>query len=134
MSENNIKPVPPTPTATPRIRTFSQPGFATSLRNRPVVFNPQHIDDFGRKHSIDTSERKKDLRFDEGSLQLTNDPNSIIYRRLSETLGQRVALETQLTEEEEKFKQFEKYGPKLVEFIKDKDGHLKSKFDKVFIT
>jgi hypothetical protein len=133
MNENNIKPVPATPAVTPRVRTLSQSAFATSLRDRPVVFNSKHIDDFGRKRSVDISNRK-DLRFDEGSLQLTNDPNSIIYRRLSETLGQRVAKETHLTEEEEKLKHFEKYGPKLVEFVKDKDGHLKSKFDKAFIT
>jgi hypothetical protein len=70
----------------------------------------------------------------EGSLQMTNDPNSVFYRRLSESLGKRCPTKTPLTDEEEKFKLFEKYGPELVEFLKDKDGHLKSKFDKVFIT
>jgi hypothetical protein len=133
MSQDNIQQVPPNTTATHRTRIFSQSGFATSLRDRPLVYNAQHIDDLGRKHSIDVNERRH-VRFDEGSLQMTNDPNSVFYRRLSESLEKRRPTKTPLTDEEEKFKLFEKYGPELVEFLKDKDGHLKSKFDKVFIT
>lgn len=131
--DNSNKPVPEKPSFTPRVQLFHKTAFSTSLRNRPVVHNSQHVDDIGRRNSIYTRERKN-LQFDEGSLQLTNDPNSIIYRRLSETLGERGQINIPLTEEEEKFKLFEKYGPKLVEFVKDRDGHLKSKFDKVFIT
>jgi len=133
MSQDNIKQVPSKTTGTPRVRVYSQSGFSTSLGDRPLVYNSQHIDDLRRKHSIDMNERKN-LQFDECSLQMTNDPNSVFYRRLSETLGKRGPIETPPTEEEEKFKLFEQYGPELVEFLKDKDGHLKSKFDKVFIT
>lgn len=117
-----------------RHRTWTtHSAFSTSLRERPVVFNSQHIDDCGRKHSIDTNPRK-DLRIDEGSLLMTNDPNSIFYRHLNEKLQNQGTATTLLNDEKEKLKLFEKYGPELVEFLKDKDGNLKSKFDKVFIT
>lgn len=136
---NQIVP-PPTPTvpsppktmSVSRTRMFSQPGFSTSSRHRPLVHHPQHIDDVGRRHSMNIQTRR-DLRFDECTLQMMNDPNSVAYRRLSETLGQRIPTETRPTDNEEKLKLFEQYGPKLLEFVKDKDGQLKSKFDKVFI-
>lgn len=133
MNQDNIKQVPAKEIVPPRVRTLSQAAFATSLRDRPLVHNAQHVDDLGRKHSIDISDRRH-FQVDEGSLQMANDPNSSFYRRLSETLRQRGPIKPPLNEEEEKLKAFEKYDPKLVEFLKDKDGNLKSKFDKVFIT
>jgi hypothetical protein len=133
MSQNNTRQVPSKSITFTRDRIPSQSGFTTSLRDRPVVHNAQHIDDLGRKHSISTIERRH-IRFDEGSLQMTNDPNSTIYRRLSESLGQKGPIEIRPTEEEEKLKLFEPYGPELVEFLKDREGRLKPKFDKVFIT
>ena len=136
-TDNNNQAVPPaaSPSKTSfvhRPRMSSQPAFFTSLRARPIVHHTQHVDDLGRKNSIDIKSRR-DLRFDECSLQMMSDPNSVIYRRLSETLGVGKPAATRLTEEEDKLKLFEPYGPKLVEFVKDKDGNLKSKFDKVFI-
>lgn len=113
-------------------RKFRQSAFTTSLRDRPVVFNSQHIDDLNRK-SIHCINERKLLRFDEGSLQMTNDPNSVFYRRLSQLLKSNRLTEAHANEEMEKLKSFEKYGPELVEFIKDREGRLKSKFDKVFI-
>lgn len=133
MNQDNIKLNSFKKTSTPRVRIYSQSAFTTSLRDRPLVHNSQHIDDQGRKNSININERKN-FQLDECSLQMTNDPNSVFYRRLSVTLGKQDPIETPPNEEEEKFKLFEQYGPKLVEFLKDKDGHLKSKFDKVFIT
>lgn len=134
MSQGNIKSSIISKTAsTHRVRVYSQSAFTTSLRDRPLVHSSQHIDDHGRKNSTDINERKH-FQFDECSLQMTNDPNSIYYRRLSVTLGKQEPPPTPPTDEEEKFKLFQQYGPKLVEFLKDKDGHLKAKFDKVFIT
>jgi hypothetical protein len=133
MSQDNIKRAPSKTIATPGVRRYSQSAFRTSLRDRPLVHKPQHVDDLGRRYSIDIHERRN-FRFDECSLQMTNDPNSVFYRRLSETLQKPVSIEMPPTVEEEKFKLFKQYGSELVEFLKDKDGHLKSKFDKVFIT
>lgn len=134
MSRNNSKQLPSEIIRPSRSRITSQSGFSTSMRDRPIVYNAQHIDDLGRKHSINTQERRHS-RLDEGSLQMTNDPNSVFYRRLSETLQQQNPNEIHSKkEEEDKFKLFEQYGPELVEFMKDREGHLKTKFDKVFIT
>ena len=133
MSRDHIKQPPSKTSTTPRNRSSSKPVFSTSVIDRPLVHNSQHIDDHSRRSSIDTNERRH-LRFDECSLQMTNDPNSSFYRRLSQTLEKRNSLQTPSAEEVEKFKLFEQYGPELVEFLKDKDGHIKAKFDKVFIT
>ena len=134
MSRNDSKQLPSKIIRPNRSRITSQSGFSTSLRDRPLVYNAQNVDDLGRKHSISTHERRHS-RFDEGSLQMTNDPNSAFYRRLSETLQKQNPIEIPSTKEEgEKFKLFEQYGPELVEFMKDREGHLKTKFDKVFIT
>ena len=67
---------------------------------------------------------------------MSNDPTSSIYRRLSETLQKQVRPRPSISEaeEEEKLEYLKKYGADLVEFMKDKDGRLKEKFDKVFIT
>lgn len=124
---------PPKPTAASRVQMLSQPGFSTSTRSRRLVHSSQHIDDLGRKHSL-TIPPKRDLQFDECSLQMMTDPNSVIYRRLSESLGQRPPSATpRPTDNEEKLKFFEPYGPDLLAFVKDKDGNLKPKYDKVFI-
>ncbi|CAF4552262.1 unnamed protein product, partial [Rotaria magnacalcarata] len=76
---------------------------------------------------------RRHLRIDEGSLLMTSDPDSIFYRHLREELQNTSSTATRLIDEKEKLKLFEQYGPELVEFIKDKEGNLKSKFDKVFI-
>ncbi|CAF0937838.1 unnamed protein product [Didymodactylos carnosus] len=133
MSLGDVKQSLSKRTSTIRSRALSQTGFATSLRDRPVVHNAQHVDDLGRKRSTGTNETRC-TRFDESGLQMTNDPNSVFYRRLSETLQKQVRKENRTANEEEKFQSLEKYGPELVEFLKDREGHLKSKFDKVFIT
>jgi hypothetical protein len=133
MSMNDNKQFPSKTITPTRDRLMSQSAFTTSLRDRPVVHNSQHVDDLGRKRSICSNELRR-TRLDEGSLQMSNDPNSVFYRRLSETLQNQVRPDTRITDEEEKLKLFEKYDPKLVEFLKDRGGHLKSKFDKVFIT
>lgn len=67
---------------------------------------------------------------------MTNDPTCSIYRRLSETLQKQVRPRQSISEVEEgeKLEYLKKYGADLVEFMKDKDGRLKEKFDKVFIT
>ncbi|CAF1037524.1 unnamed protein product [Rotaria sordida] len=111
----------------------SQSAFATSLRDRPVVFNSQHVDDLNRKYSISSNEPRH-LRIDEGSLQMTNDPNSVFYRRLSQQLQNTSPADARSTYEKEKLKFFDQYDSKLVEFLKDREGNLKSKYDKAFIT
>ena len=78
---------------------------------------------------------RRDARVDEGSLQMTNDPQSIFYRHVVERLERPVAIHARMNvDDQDKLKFFEKYGPELVEFVKDRNGHLKSKFDKAFIT
>lgn len=96
-----------------------------------VPFRATHVDDL-RRHQ----HHRPSLRLDEGSLQMTNDPTCSIYRRLSETLQKQVRPRQSISEVEEgeKLEYLKKYGADLVEFMKDKDGRLKEKFDKVFIT
>lgn len=132
MIQSNTKYVFSKKFATTYDRISSLSAFTTSLRDRPVVHSPQHIDDLGRRRPMSANERRYLL--DEGSLLMTNDPNSLFYWHLRETLKQQNPIDTRLIREEEKFKLFEKYDPELIEFLKDRDGHLKSRFDKVFIT
>lgn len=132
MRQGSIKPIP-SKRSSSRARYFSFSAFSTSLRDRPVVYESQHIDDRARKHSMDVHDRRI-LHLDECSLQMTNDPNSSSYRRLSEVLGKRIPMQTPANEEENKLKLFENCTPELKAFLKDKDGCLKTKFDKAFIT
>ncbi|CAF2640562.1 unnamed protein product [Rotaria sp. Silwood2] len=133
MSQPNTKQVCSKINTPVSCKILRQSAFTTSLRDRPVVFSPQHVDDFTRKYSIGTYERRH-IRVDEGSLLMTNDPNSIFYRLLSEQLQNTGSIDTRSTYEKEKLKLFEKYDPELVKFLKDREGNLKSKYDKVFIT
>ncbi|CAF4031182.1 unnamed protein product [Rotaria magnacalcarata] len=133
MSQSDIKQASSKTSTAAHRKIWTQSAFSTSLSDRPVVFNPQHIDDVGRKYSMSTNERRH-LRIDEGSLLITNDPGSIFYRHLSQTLQNTGSTAIHLADEKDKLKVFEQYGPELVEFIKDRGGNLKSKFDKVFIT
>ncbi|CAF2139731.1 unnamed protein product [Rotaria magnacalcarata] len=132
MSQSDIKQASSKTSTAAHRKIWTQSAFSTSLNERPVVFNPQHIDDVGRKYSMSTNERRH-LRIGEGSLLMTSDPDSIFYRHLREELQNTSSTATRLVDEKEKLKLFEQYGPELVEFIKDKEGNLKSKFDKVFI-
>ncbi|CAF2986937.1 unnamed protein product [Rotaria socialis] len=132
MSQGDIKQASSKTNTAAHRKIWTQSAFSTSLRDRPVVFNSQHIDDIGRKYSMNTNERRR-LRIDEGSLLMTSDPDSIFYRHLREELQNTSSTATRLVDEKEKLKLFEQYGPELVEFIKDRGGNLKSKFDKVFI-
>lgn len=119
----------------PLIRTQSEARFAflTSLRERRLTYRSEDIDKIeGRRRSIMLKERRP-IRFDEGSLHLINDPSASIYRRLNETLQNKTPTDGALLAEQEKLKFCEKYGPELLEFMKDRKGNLKSKYDKTFI-
>lgn len=122
MSQDNIQIKKPSV----HYRSSSQAAFSTSIRNRPVVFQSQHIDDLNRKHSIQSQQ------LDECSLQMTNDPNSCFYRRLSQVLDKQ-QIQINKNQDEKKLKLFEDCSPELKDYLKDKHGHIKSKFDKTFI-
>ncbi|CAF1069630.1 unnamed protein product [Rotaria sp. Silwood1] len=133
MSQPDAKQISPKTNTPIPCKILPHSAFTTSLRGRPVVFSAQHVDDISRKLPTGKTERRH-LRVDEGSLQMTNDPNSVFYRLLSEQLQNTTSTDTRSTYEKEKLKPFEQYGPELVEFLKDREGNLKSKYDKVFIT
>lgn len=133
MNQNTSKPDSSKTNSAVGHRTIKKSAFTTSLRDRPLVFNSQHVDDLGGKYSKKYTNNRRILKLDEGSLQMTNDPNSIFYRILSETLQNKTSTDAREAEEMEKLKLFEKFRPELVEFLTDKEGHLKTKFDKVFI-
>ena len=64
---------------------------------------------------------------------MTNDPRSVFYQPIVERLDRPATINTRMNVDD-KLKFFEKYGPELVAFVKDRNGQLKSKFDKTFIT
>ena len=74
---------------------------------------------------------RRPVRFDEGSLQLFNDPSTTIFRQLNESLRQKSSVHTD--DDEEKMKLCEKFGPDLVAFMTDRHGRIKAKYEKVFI-
>ena len=104
-----------------------------------VPFRAVHVDDLSRqrRRSSTCVSQQRPIRFDEGSLQLSNDPGCAIYRRLSEALTKQASPIHHGKEEAEAaetLKHLKKYGADLVAFMTDKDGRLKEKFEKVFIT
>ncbi|CAF0791389.1 unnamed protein product [Didymodactylos carnosus] len=102
-------------------------------RERQVVFASCHVDDLERKH-LTLNDETKYSRFDESGCHMSDDPQSIFYQRLSQTLKQQVPKENRTNDDEEKFQLFDQYGPELVAFLRDRNGNFKQKFDKVFIT
>ena len=110
--------------------SFRRFAFLTSIRERPVVHQSESIDKHeGRRRSM-IERGRRPVRFDEGSLQLFNDPSTTIFRQLNESLRQKSSVNA---DEEEKAKLCEKFGPDLVEFMTDRHGRIKAKYEKVFI-
>ncbi|CAM4846335.1 unnamed protein product, partial [Rotaria magnacalcarata] len=95
MSQSDIKQASSKTSTAAHRKIWTQSAFSTSLNERPVVFNPQHIDDVGRKYSMSTNERRH-LRIDEGSLLMTSDPDSTFYRHLREELQNTSSTATRL--------------------------------------
>lgn len=109
-------------------------------KERPVVYAACHVDDIQTLHRPKKGEEGfRPLRqFDESGLHLTDDARkSVFFQQLSEAMqgGENTTLSRrQAAEEKAKWALFEQYGPELIEFLHDRHGRFKSRFDKVFIT
>lgn len=109
-------------------------------KQRPVVYAACHVDDIQTLHKPKKGEETFQplRRFDESGLHFTNDARtSTFFRQLSEAMegGENTALTRQkAAEEKAKWALFEQYGPELIEFLTDRHGRFKRRFDKVFIT
>ena len=105
-----------------------------SKSKRKTLYKCSHIDDRTRKKPLDCS-NQIDLIVHQTSLLLTMDPNCLCYQNLRKILNDRTVNNNLIKEyHQDKLNQLEKYGHELIEFVKDQDGRLKSKYDKVFIT
>jgi len=109
-------------------------------KQRPVVYEACHVND------IQTLRRPKKgeetyqplRRFDESGLHFTDDARkSVFFQRLSEAMAgdeNTTAANYLAAEEKAKWALFRQYGPELIEFLHDRHGNFKKRFDKVFIT
>ena len=109
-------------------------------KHRPVVFAACHVDDIQTLHKPRKGEEafRPLERVDQSGLHLTDDARtSTFYKQLSEAIegGEDTAQSRQKAiDDRAKWALFEQYGPELIEFLTDRHGRFKKRFDKVFIT
>lgn len=113
---------------------------SSEKKQRPVVYAACHVDDIQSLHRPRKGEENYQplRRFDESGLHLTDDARtSVFFQRLSEAMtGDENTTTKNYLEAEEKAKWalFRQYGSELIEFLHDRHGNFKKRFDKVFIT
>lgn len=113
---------------------------SSGQKQRPVVYATCHVDDIQTLHRPKKGEEGYQplSRFDESGLHFTDDARgSAFFQRLSEAMeGGGITTTTRhlAAEEEAKWTLFQKYGPELIDFLHDRHGRFKKRFDKVFIT
>jgi hypothetical protein len=109
-------------------------------KQRPVVYAACHVDDIQTLHKPRKGEEafRPLERVDESGLHLTDDARtSTFYKQLSEAMGggENTAQSRQkAADDRAKWALFEQYGSELIDFLTDRHGRFKKRFDKVFIT